>query len=99
MGKVFLVGAGPGDPELLTVRALRILKSAEVVVYDRLVSDGVLRIAAHALLIDGGKRHSLVGEDLAPFAKWLIGGDQHGAALVTRGDQLEQEPVRGLEYS
>jgi uroporphyrin-III C-methyltransferase len=56
MGKVFLVGAGPGDPELLTVRALRILKSAEVVVYDRLVSDEVLRIAAHALLIDGGKR-------------------------------------------
>jgi len=56
MGKVFLVGAGPGDPELLTVRALHILKSAEVVVYDRLVSDEVLRIAAHALLIDGGKR-------------------------------------------
>lgn len=56
MGKVFLVGAGPGDPELLTVRALRILKNAEVVVYDRLVSDEVLRIAAHALLIDGGKR-------------------------------------------
>ncbi len=55
-GKVFLVGAGPGDPELLTVKALRILEHAEVVVHDRLVSAGVLRLAARALLIDGGKR-------------------------------------------
>lgn len=56
MGKVFLVGAGPGDPDLLTVKALRILERAEVVVYDRLVSAAVLSLAAHALLIDGGKR-------------------------------------------
>lgn len=56
MGKVFLVGAGPGDPELLTVKALRVLKHAEVVVYARLVGAAVLRLAAHALLIDGGKR-------------------------------------------
>jgi uroporphyrin-III C-methyltransferase len=55
-GKVFLVGAGPGDPELLTVKALRILSQAEVVVYDRLVSTGVLSLAARALLIDGGKQ-------------------------------------------
>jgi uroporphyrin-III C-methyltransferase len=56
MGKVFLVGAGPGDPDLLTVKALRILERAEVVVYDRLVSSTVLSLAAHAVLIDGGKR-------------------------------------------
>lgn len=56
MGKVFLVGAGPGNPELLTVKALRILEGAEVVVYDRLVSRAVLHLAAHAVLIDGGKR-------------------------------------------
>jgi uroporphyrin-III C-methyltransferase len=44
IGKVFLVGAGPGDPELLTVKAYRILKSADVVLYDSLISDDVLSI-------------------------------------------------------
>ncbi|MEO1590683.1 MAG: uroporphyrinogen-III C-methyltransferase [Cyanobacteria bacterium J06632_22] len=62
-GKVYLVGAGPGDPGLLTLKAKGLLEGAEVVIYDALVSAPILAmISPYAKRIDAGKRrgrHSL----------------------------------------
>ena len=57
MGKVYLIGAGPGDPELLTLKAARILAHANIVLHDALVSREVLEKVSHgAKVIDVGKR-------------------------------------------
>ncbi|MBW8813990.1 MAG: uroporphyrinogen-III C-methyltransferase [Caulobacterales bacterium] len=58
-GRVWLVGAGPGDPELLTIKALKALQAAEVVVHDGLVSDEILDLApSSARRISVAKRKS-----------------------------------------
>jgi uroporphyrin-III C-methyltransferase len=67
-GRVTLVGAGPGDPDLLTVKAARALAHAEVVLHDHLVSDAVLALVpAHAHCVYVGKqsaRHALPQEEI-----------------------------------
>jgi len=61
-GAVYLIGAGPGDPELLTLRALKLLQRAEVVLYDNLVGQGVLD------LIPPGAERTYVGKRRADHA-------------------------------
>ena len=83
-GMVFLVGAGPGDAELLTLKAARLLGEAEVVVYDRLVGQGILAMANPAAeLIYVGKER----------ARHFMRQTEINALLVRRG-QLGQRVVR-----
>jgi uroporphyrin-III C-methyltransferase/precorrin-2 dehydrogenase/sirohydrochlorin ferrochelatase len=56
-GQVALVGAGPGDPELLTIRALHLIQSAQVILHDDLVPSSILSLASlHAMVVNVGKR-------------------------------------------
>ena len=84
LGKVYLVGAGPGDPGLLTVKGKTLLECADVVVYDALVSPQILKlITPHAVRIDAGKRsgrHSMLQEDTTQ----LLIDKAHDHAVVVR---------------
>jgi uroporphyrin-III C-methyltransferase/precorrin-2 dehydrogenase/sirohydrochlorin ferrochelatase len=83
VGLVSLVGAGPGDPELLTLRAVQRLQAADVVVYDRLVGDGALRYAAaEAELIDVGKTPGGGGPGQAEINALLIDLGAAGKRVV-----------------
>src|SRR5688572_22604668 len=57
-GKVYLVGSGPGDPELLTLKALRVIGGADVVLHDELVSEAILELLPPDARVQSvGKRH------------------------------------------
>lgn len=77
-GKVYLVGAGPGDPELLTLKASRLLSEADVVVYDRLIGEAILDLVPAGIpRIFVGKasgRHSMAQEQINELLAGLAGG-------------------------
>ncbi len=83
MGRVRLVGAGPGDPELLTLKALRAIEAADVVVHDRLVSPEVLAlIPAHARRLYVGKRRSDHSVPQAEVEALLVALAREGLEVV-----------------
>ncbi|MGE5515690.1 MAG: uroporphyrinogen-III C-methyltransferase [Bacteroidota bacterium] len=88
-GKVTLVGAGPGDPELLTVKAARLIAAAETVVFDRLVGEAVLElIAPTARRVDVGKetgRHSMP-QDAINRLLVTLAEDGHDVVRLKGGD-------------
>jgi uroporphyrin-III C-methyltransferase len=109
-GKVYLVGAGPGDPELLTLKAARLLARADVVLHDALVSDAVLAmISPLAELINVGKRagHKLLTQEeitalLVSYGRSrttvvrLKGGDP--SVFARAGEEISALRAAGIEY-
>lgn len=83
IGQAYLVGAGPGDPELLTVKALRILQQADLVLHDDLVSPSILNLASpHARIVSVGKRCGKKSVSQAEINARMIAGARQGLAVV-----------------
>lgn len=82
-GMVWLVGAGPGDPELLTLKAERLLRTASVVFHDALVGPGVLELAAPgARLVHVGKRSGRHSKDQGTIDKFIVEAALAGERVV-----------------
>lgn len=85
-GHIYLIGAGPGAADLLTVRAARLLAKADVVLYDALVGKDVLALAPQARLIPVGKRAGQVSTDQAFINRLIVSmGRQHEIVVRLKG--------------
>jgi uroporphyrinogen III methyltransferase/synthase len=106
-GKVYLVGCGPGSPDLLTIRAVEVLKKADVVVYDRLIDPSVLNQARRSRKIYCGKRggeafkQEEINEILYNEAKRgkLVVRLKNGDPMIfgRGGEELQFLQARGIE--
>lgn len=86
MGTAYLVGAGPGAADLLTIRAVRLLERADVVLHDALVSAEVLALAPRARKIAVGKRAGLPSTDQALISRLLVHeARRHGVVVRLKG--------------
>ena len=87
LGTVYLVGAGPGDPELLTLKGARLLSTAGAVVYDALVSEGILALispsAERCFVGKRGGRHFVPQEETNDLLVNLAG--RHGSVVRLKG--------------
>ena len=110
-GKVYLVGAGPGDPKLLTVKAVEVIKQADVVIYDRLgVSDEVLNMAPEkAEKIFVGKRTGLHEVPQDQITNIIVEKAKEGGKVVRLkggdpfifgrgGEEAEALVAEGIEF-
>jgi len=83
IGRVYLVGAGPGDPELLTVKAVRILQQADLVLHDDLVPSSILALASPgAEIVNVGKRCGKKSVSQENINARMIAGARQGLMVV-----------------
>ncbi len=109
-GKVYIVGAGPGDPGLITLKAMRLIGEADVIVYDHLVNQRILKYAQpQARMIDAGKEAGHKMLEQAAINRLLVKEAKSGRTVVRLkggdpfifgrgGEECKALAVRGIPF-